>query len=244
MRILRPRFEVVAGTSSAAERRLVSADTVRALTGIPSSGTGAVTDTVLNLMIDAVLAQCATSCRLARGLAAPVTLAEEGVRATWPARTTYDSLTQCSAWYVDERRTQLILPWRAPITSIIMIENDIDLEENVDFQLLGAGVVQRLTSCWSFAEIIADYTAGFVPLADDAAYQEEGETLPADVVALIAEQVKYSASRPNPTLRSEDVPGIWSGTYNIPGGDAIDSSGLMRPLYDALMPYRCPLSFA
>lgn len=242
---MRPRFEIVSGTSTAAERRLVSAETVRLLTGIPSTGEGAVTDEVLNLHIDAVMAMIARSCRLAAARSAPLTLAQESVRATWtpPVPSYYH---RWSYWFADEARTKLILPWRAPITSISITVDDEDLDENVGFELLGSGVVQWLDpgTSWPWANIVADYTAGFVPLAADPAYQEDGDTLPADIVALIAEQVRYGSSRPDMSLRSEDVPGVWSGSYNVPGGDAIDTSGLSLPLYDALAPFRGPPVFA
>lgn len=242
---MRPRFEIVTGTASAEERRLVSAETVRLLTGIPETGDGSVTDAVLNLHIDAVMAQIARSCRLAAARSAPLTLAQESVRATWtrPEPRYHD---HWHYWFADINRTKLILPWRSPITDIDITVDGEALTENEDYELLGSGVVQWLDpgTSWPWADIIADYTAGFVPLAADPAYQEDGDTLPADVVVLIAEQVRYGSSRPDMSLRSEDIPGVWSGSYNVPGGDAIDTSGLSLPLYDALAPFRGPPVFA
>lgn len=238
---MRPRFELVSGTSTAAERRLVSADTVRLLTDIPET----VTDEVLNLHIDGVMAQIARSCRLAAARSAPLTLAQESVRATYtpPVPSYYH---RWGYWFADSAKTKLVLPWRAPITSIDITVDDASLEENVDYELLGSGLVQWLAAgtCWPWANVVVDYTAGFVPLAADPAYQEDGDTLPADIVALIAEQVRYGSSRPDMSLRSEDIPGVWSGSYNVPGGDAIDTSGLAMPLYDALAPFRAPPVFA
>lgn len=244
---MRPRFELVSGTSTAAERRLVSAETVRLLTGIPETGEGAVSDAVLNLHIDGVMAQIARSCRLAAARAAPLTLAQESVRATWTLplwSSTYHR--HWHYWFSDEARTKLILPWRAPITAIDVSVDDASLEENVDYELLGSGVVRWMStgSCWPLANVVVDYTAGFVPLAADPAYQEDGETLPADIVTMIAEQARYYSSRPDMSLRSEDIPGVWSGSYNVPGGDAMDTSGLSLPLYDALAQFRGPPVFA
>lgn len=242
---MRPRFEIVTGTSTAAERRLVSVETVRLLTGIPETGEGAVTDAVLEMRIDGAMAQIAASCRLAAARGAPLTLAEESVRATWtpPVPQYY---YRWYNWFLDEARTQLILPWRAPITTIDITVDDEWLEENVDYELLGSGVVRWMAtgSQWPWGNIVADYTAGFVPLAADPTYQEDGETLPADIVNLVCEQVRYAAASPDPTLRSEDIPGVWSGSYNVPGGDAIDMSGLTKPLYDALSRFRGPPVFA
>lgn len=249
MPALRPRFEIVVGTSSAAERRLVTPATVRALTGLPETGDGSVDDATLILWIDAVLAQCATYCRLARAGAAPRTLAQEVVRATWPA--SYVANGQWPrGWFLDDRGTQLLLPWRVPVTAIEMTEGETELEENVDFRLLGAGVVERLSGgaacCWATGGIVADYTAGWVLPSDDPSYEVDGETLPPDLVARIADQVKlaYDQRDVDRTLRSEDVVGVWSGSYNVPGGDAIATSGLTRPLEDALAPYRAPPTFA
>lgn len=70
--------------------------------------------------------------------------------------------------------------------------------------------------------------------------------MPADLVSLVADQVRMAYDRRDIdlNLRSEDVPGVWSGSYNVAGGDAVDTSGLLRPLYDALSPFRGPTSIA
>ena len=245
MPIGRPRFEVIVG-ASATDRRLVSAATIRALTGIPSTGDGSASDETLGLLIDAALAQCATSCNMATYRAMPPTLAQESVRATW--------VPDCWEWpgmrfrYPYCRQpSQLLLPWRAPITSITITEGETDLVENTDFRLLGAGVVERINGCWSTAgNLVADYVAGWVPLAEEPSYQEDGETMPADLVALLADQVRmrFDSRDIDLNLRSEDVPGIWSGTYNVAGGDSIDTGGLLRTLWDALSSYRAPPKFA
>lgn len=233
----RPRFEVIVG-ATATERRLVTAAIVRALAGIPET----VTDATLNPMIDAALAQCARSCRMATYRASPPTLAQESVRATWIE----------NSWYwptpyfgYGSQPSTLLLPWRAPITEIEITEGETELVENTDFRLLGAGVVERINGCWpTTGNIVVDYTAGFVPLSDDPSYDYDGETLPADLVQMIADQVRMTndGAGIDRNLRSEDIPGVWSGSYNVAGGDAIDTSGLMRPLYDALTPYRAPSS--
>jgi hypothetical protein len=238
----RPQFEVIV-PATAADRRLVSVDTIRGLTGIPSTGTGAVSDTALGQIIDAELARCARSCRLATWRGSQATLAQESVRATWTPN--------CWEWgplrapYGIWQAPRLLLPWRAPITDITVSEGETELVEDTDYRLLGAGVVERINGCWATSDsIVVDYMAGFVPLADDPAYQDEGVTLPADLVSLIADQVRMSTDRRDIdlNLRSEDVPELWSGTYNVAGGSAIDTGGLMMPLYDALSDYRAPPS--
>lgn len=239
----RPRFEVVVG-ASAADRRLVTVSTIRALTGIPSTGEGSASDETLGLMLDAALSQCAVACRMATYRAMPPTLAQESVRATWD-QTFWEWRHRSLAF--GERNHQLLLPWRAPISAITLTEGETELVENTDYRLLGAGVLERLQGWWpNSGLLVADYVAGFVPLSSDGSYQEDGETLPADLVALLGDQVRlrFDSQGIDLNLRSEDVPGVWSGTYNVPGGDSIDTSGLLRPLWDALSPYRAPPSFA
>lgn len=240
----RPAFEVVAGADATA-RRLISVDTIREIAGIAST----VSDEALGRLIDAALTQCARSCRLATYRASPPTLAQEAVRATW--------LPSCWPWWAPgacyyyagsyAQPSTLLLPWRAPITEITVAEGETELVENTDYRLLGAGVVERISGCWATGgNIVVDYTAGFVPLSDDPSYDYDGEPLPADLISLIADQVRSANDRAGSdlNLRSEDIPGIWSGSYNVPGGDAMDASGLLRPLFDALSPYRAPPSIA
>lgn len=242
----RPTFSLVVGTT-VLERRLIPNSMVRAITGLTESAIG---DEALNLKLDAVLASVARSCRLAKAGSAPLTLARETVMAAWPDVSAYD-YSWHRTWLPEGRGHKLILPWRAPITSIEVTEGEAELVEGTDFRLLAGGVVERISGGtyygWSQGAISVTYTAGFIATPTDPSYnEEEGDPLPADVVALISEQVRLSIAqgKANPMLRSEDVPGIWSGTFNIPGGDAIDASGLSRPLYDALSDYRAPPSFA
>lgn len=240
----RPKFEVVV-PAEIADRRLVSVATIREITGIPSTGAGAVTDEALGRLIDGALAQAARSCRLAAYRAIAPTLALETVRASW-LPDCWDWWPRQVGWKRDEPST-LLLPWRAPIVSIEITEGETDLVEDNDFRLLGAGVVERINGCWATGgSIVADYIAGFVPLADDPVYQVDGEPMPADLVSLLADQVRMSKDRGaiDLNLRSEDIPGIWAGSFNVPGGDSIDTGGLLMPLYDALAPYRAPPSLA
>lgn len=240
MRGDRPTFAVVTPADADA-RRFIDLDAIRSLSGIPSTGAGSLDDEALGLKLDAVLASCATSCRLAKFRGLPLTLAQEVVRATWVDASVAVGWGEALLRY--GRNSQLLLPWRAPITALTVTEGGTELVEDTDFRNLGAGVLERITGgvcCgWSFGAIVVDYTAGW--LLDD-----EENAVPADLVSLIADQVRLAQSQStvNPILRSEDIPGVWSGTFNMPGGDAIDTSGLSRPLYDALSDYRAPPSFA
>lgn len=246
MSVDRATFSVVVGTT-VVDRRLIPLSMIRAFSGLTESDIG---DEALNLRVDAVLSLCARSCRLARAGSSPATLAREQVRAVWPDLSMFDR--QWHRVYLPYGRgSKLILPWRAPITAITISEGETELVQDTDFRYLGGGVVERIgsTGClWpTTGAITVDYTAGFIKTPADPSYdEEEGDSLPPDVVDLIAQQVKMrvDAIDIDANLRSEDVPGIWSGSYNVAGGDAIDTSGLMRPLYDALSNYRAPPSFA
>lgn len=228
----RPTFTVVVA-ATVEERRLIPVTVARALTGLSESDIG---DDGLALMIDGALASAARYCKLATAGAQPPTFARETVRASWPAAT---------AWW--HGGNKLVLPWRVPITSVEMTEAGAALEQDVDFRYLGGGVIER-QSCWQPSDAIAvDYVAGWLPTSDSPTDYDgsDGEPLPADLVMLIAEQVRlqYAQRGMDPTLRSEDVPGVWSGTYSVVGGDSITAYGLSLPLQTALDAYRLP-SFA
>ena len=234
----RPTFTVVTPADEDA-RRFIDLAVIRSLTGIPSTGEGALDDTALGLQLDAVLADSADYCRLASDGAHPITLAQEVVRATY-----VDETALGYSWpRIYRRGHQLFLPWRAPITAIEITEGATQLVRDTDFRLLGAGVVERLSGgnvCgWSTSNLVVTYTAGW--LADD-----EDNPVPANLVARIADQVRllYFQGRQNPTLRSQDVPGVWSGTYSVAGGDTISEEGRLSTLEGALKRFRGPPSFA
>lgn len=238
----RPTFEVVTA-ADAAGRLLVSVETIRDLTGIAETGDGSMSDAALEALIRAALAQCAKSCKVATHRAAAPTLAQEAVRATWLPASSYDALAGSRP---ADRPSLLLLPWRAPIISIEVAEGETELVEGTDFRLLEGGLVERIGACWDASEaIVVDYTAGFAPKVDYPE-EQEGEPMPDDLVPLLADQVRMAADRRDIdlNLRSEDVAGVWSGTYNVAGGSAIDTSGLILPLYEALRPYRAPPAFA
>lgn len=236
----RPTFEIVE-PATAESRRLVSVDTIRTLTGLPETGTGSITDEALGLLIDAELARMARSCRLATSRATAPTLALEEVRATWlPVTTRVNDWVPSVNW--SSEPSQILLPWRAPIVSIDVSEGETELVEHTDFRLLDGGMLERVGARWGASgTIVVDYSAGWVPMVDYPDTQE-GEPMPADLVALLGDQVRMAADRRDIdlNLRSEDVAGVWSGTYNVAGGSALAESGLLLPLHDALSPYRAP----
>lgn len=241
----RPKFQVIVPTADAEERRLVSVETFRILSGISSTD---LTDEVAEKIIDATLAKIATCCKLARDGARPLTFAREEVRATWQNNDIYypyiNDGPRNHGWpqRFPYNQCNLMLPWRTPITDITITEGDTELVEGTDYRLLGAGFVERLgVGFWPYPSpgLIANYTAGW--LADDDEFP-----FPDDLASLVVDQVVmvYQRSGIDWNLRSEDIPGIWSGSYNVIGGDSIAENGLLRSLENALYPYKAPPAFA
>lgn len=213
-----PLFEVTEPAADAAARRLTTAAKVRALIGSPAGD-----DTKIETLIDGISAECAAYCRLARpaDMASPPTFGEETVKATW--------LSIC------ERRTaMLILPWRVAITPGQVVEDGINLAVNVDYRLVGGGMLQRMSDgaprCWSSASIVVPYTAGWGLPGD----------VPPELERQVIEQVKmaYYGVDEDPRVRSENVPGVYQASYAVTGGDSIGQSGLLISLESALAPFK------
>jgi hypothetical protein len=239
----RPQFKVIVPTAGADERRLVSVETFRTLSGVLVAD---LSDAAVEKIIDATLAKMASYCKLARDGAYPVTFAREEVRAIWSGNDFYpyeNSPPPNHGWPRRDYRqyNQLLLPWRTPITEIEITDGDTVLVQDVDYRLLGAGVVERLNGTfWPTSGLLtADYTAGW--LVDDVEFP-----FPDDLTAMVVDQAMliYQRSGIDLNLRSEDIPGIWSGSYNVPGGDAISVTGVLRPLEAALAPYKAPPAMA
>ena len=213
-----PLFEVVTPAANAAARRLTTAAKVQAALRI-----GAVDTPLIESIIDAVSGECVRFCNLARAVAGPVpTFGQEFVCATWLG-------TDMG------RKSTLILPWRAPITTVdSVIEDGATLVMNTDFWLLGGGMLERMAAdspvCWSTGKIVVSYTAGWSLPAD----------VPAELEGQVIEQVKmkYLATDRDPALRSENTPDVWSGSYAVAGGDSIGESGLLKSLEAALSPFK------
>jgi len=213
-----PLFEVTTPAANAAARRLTTAAKVRALIGSPTGD-----DAKIDSLIDGVSAECAAYCKLARpaNMASPPTFGQEVVRATW--------LASC------ERRTaMLILPWRVAITPGQIVEDGVNLTANVDYRLVGGGMLQRMSAgsptYWSSAGIVVPYTAGWV-LPDGVSAELEHQVI---------EQVKmaYFGAAQNPAIRSESVPDVYQASFAVAGGDSIGKSGLLTALEGALDPFK------
>jgi hypothetical protein len=213
-----PLFEVVTPAASAAARRLTTAAYVAATMSAPPS------NAILEAYIDEVSAKAADFCSLARDSIGSVpTFAAETVRATW--------------FITDGRDSELLLPWRVPVTSISsVVEDGLTLTANTDYRLMGAGVLLRLSSDvpipWSSGKIVVVYVAGWAATLSTNA--------PADLQAAVAEQVKYRAwaRDRDPGLRSESEPDVYSASYAIAGGDNVGESGMLVQVESALNTYR------
>ena len=213
-----PLFAVVTPVVNAAARRLTTAVKVQAALRIATADSA-----LIENIIDAVSGECVRFARLARAASAAIpTFGQEVLRATWLAAD-------------QDRSPVMILPWRAPVTSIgSVVEAGTALIEGTDYRLTAGGMLERMADDsvipWSSTKIMVTYTAGWL-LPDG---------VPAELEGQVIEQVKmkYLATDRDPALRSENIPDVWSGSYAVAGGDSIGESGLLRSLEVALSPYR------
>jgi len=221
-----PLFEVMTPAADAAARRLTTKENVKAVL----RETGTDDDTLIDQYIDRVSARAAAFCNLARAGTSVPTFGAETLRATWYAGS--------GCYYRDV--DQLILPWRTPISAISsVVEDGTTLTADADYKLLGGGLLQRLDSVtfapklWSGGKIVVVYVAGWALPG----------SVPVDLEGAVIDQVKvaYLGTDRDPALRSLDVPGVASESYNVPGGSSIGHDGLLAPLESALMPYRSEL---
>lgn len=223
----RPLFEVIIPTADPIERRLITPEQVRGMAGLSESEAS---DAVLNPLIDAACARISGYCGLARAGATPATFSRETCRATWRA-------TTCG------RGTELLLPWRAPITSVAVTETGVELTD-ADFQLYEGATLLRLSAgapaCWPAGEIVVDYIAGWLVGQDASAYDGDTDPVPADLQQALVDQVRmgFLGRDVDPSLRSENIPDVWSGSYNFAGGDGIGISGLLKSLEAVLSEFK------
>lgn len=214
-----PLFEVTTPATNAAARRLTTAAKVNAALRKDAANEA----TLIESIIDAVSAECARYCGLARATGAAVpTFGQEVVKATW-------LVAGC------DRGAKLLLPWRVPITAIgTIIEAGANLTVNTDYRLVGGAMLERMSSdtpvCWSRGKIVVPYTAGWSLPA----------SVPAELEGQVIEQVKmrYLATDREPGLRSESTEGVGAAAYSVIGGDSIGTSGLLASLESALTPFR------
>lgn len=217
---VRPKFEVIIPTSTAAERRLVTAERVREMIGTTEAD-----DPVVERVIDSVSAACARHCKLARSGTIPPTFGREYLRATFTAP------LSARGWCHD-----LLLPWRVPIQTVTVMVDGSEVDP-ATYDLRDGATLHWPGTGWPFgSEIVVDYVAGWV-LADEAsAYDGDMDLPPDDLAMAVIDQVKmqFLNRKSDPALRSEAIPDVWSGAYNVAGGDSINKEGLLAPLESAL----------
>ena len=215
---MRPLFEVVTPTATAATRRLTTAAKVRAMIGSLAGD-----DSKLEAIIDRVSARATKHCKLAIDPVGTVpSFGAEALRATfYPTQ--------------EPRGCDLMLPWRVPVTAITsIVEDGVTLAADTDYKLVGGGMVRRFSDGapydWSTGKIVVVYAAGW-SLPDG---------VPPDLEEQVIEQVKTNylgADRDN-AIRSETINDVGAWQYAVAGGDSISSSGLLAALESALSQYK------
>lgn len=212
-------LETTVAAAAGATRRLTTKEKVK--TELGESGT--TYDALIDQYIDQVSDAAAQSARLAADSAGAFpTFGAETLRATWYA---------CSA----DRSGNLLLPWRVKWTVTAVTEAGVALVAGTDYRLLDGGELQRISGGrpWSWFpdyDLVVTFTAGWTLPAG----------VPAFLEARVIEQVRYLfvGRDRDPGLRSLDVPGVASESYNVPGGSSISEYGLLAPLERALASYR------
>lgn len=215
-----PIFDVTSAAATAAARRLTTAAKVQAVL----FGGGATDTALIEAMIDRVSARAARHCNLAKdAIGTPPTFGRETCRATWSA-------DRC------DREIELFLPWRVPVSTISSVVEDGVTLSAAGYRLRGGAILERMDGdtpvTWSSGKIVVTYVTGW--------QLENADQVPPDLEAAVIDQVKvaYQSRARDLTLRSEQVPDVYSATYSVAGGDSISSEGLLAHVEAALADYR------
>ena len=103
------------------------------------------------------------------------------------------------------------------ITSIVEDDDDDEVDED-DYELNGAtGHITRLNAdipvLWAAWKVTVTYIAGWLLPG------EAGADLPEEIESAVWDLLKLERSAMNrdPRLKSEEIPGVWSGTYWVGG---------------------------
>jgi hypothetical protein len=212
-------LETTVPAAAGATRRLTTKEKVKADLGI----TDTASDTLIDQYIDQVSDAAARYANLAEDNAGNFpTLGAETLRATWYG-------------YNGNRCGNLLLPWRVKWAVTTVTEGGTALVAGTDYRVLPGGELQRISSGYRWA---------WYPERDAVVTFTAGWTLPAGVPpsleAAVIDQVKYvlAGRARDPALRSLDIPGVSSETYNVAGGSSIGEEGLLSPLERVLDQYR------
>jgi len=200
------------------ERRLTTKEKVKAELG----ETTTTYDALIDGYIDQVSDGAAQVANLEPDSAGSFpTFGKETLRATW-------SENSCA------RGETLLIPWRPKIAVTTVVENGITLVVGTDYRVENGWALRRLCnglsipwlSCYA---VVVTFDAGW----------ELPDGVPPGLEARVLEQVRLMlATRDrDPTLRSENSPGIWAGSYAVAGGDTISDTGWLRSLEAAVRRY-------
>ena len=137
----------------------------------------------------------------------------------------------CGQWPTYEK----IILDRTPVTAFTsVVENGTTLVEGTDFECdTESGIMTRLSGDyekrWDFRVLEVTYTGGYELLG----------TLPLPLERATITLVKQfrSASKRDPLLKSEDIPGVLSQTFWV-GGTGKESNGLPQDVETMIAPYR------
>lgn len=154
----------------------------------------------------------------------------------------------CNREFASEKVTDKFRPARArcvealwlsrvPVGTIHSVVVDGETVDAAEYEVdAPSGELWRLDTSgyrtyWSWSTLIAvQHTSGYTLLT----------TLPHDVERACIEQVKaqFRSRLRDPTVRSENAPGLGQMAYSVPGGDSFGSSGLTLAVEGMLAPYR------
>lgn len=124
---------------------------------------------------------------------------------------------------------------RIPVTSITsVVEDGTTLTRDVDYECDNeTGIMTRLSgdyeSYWSFRTLVVTYAGGYDLLG----------TLPLPIERATITMVKQfrSASKRDPLLKAEEIPGVLSQTFWV-GGTGDKSNGIPHDVETMIAPYR------
>lgn len=138
-----------------------------------------------------------------------------GLAADQHGKRTFSRETLVATWLIDYGRcsSNLILPWRVPVTSITSIVEDGTTLTADQYQVSPmAALIRRVEDdapCyWSTGKIVVTYVAGFLPPDDD------DTDMPAELQDACIQECssRWLSKGRDPALRSENVPEVHAYT--------------------------------
>lgn len=193
-------------TSAASDRSLLTEAEARAAIGNPTADVAA--------LIARVSAAITRACRVVAAGAVPPTLRLEAVQ---------------DQFRLKSHQRALVLS-RRPVVSIgSLVENDVTLVEETDFEVdAAAGLLVRLSGdteiCWPCGKIVVPYSAGWETVPDDLK----------EAASRAARDFWSEGAQPDPNLKREEIPGVITREWWVgPKDDPV----LSQEVLDMLVPY-------